>query len=65
MDKTKKPKCKLLGTDGNVFTLAHKVRQALKAAGQDTRATEFSGRLGKCTSYDDALSLMTEYVDAY
>lgn len=60
---TEKPKCKLVGTDGNVFALAGRVTSALKKAGQTDKATEFSGKLFKCHSYEDALSLMSEYVD--
>ena len=60
-----KPKCKLVGTDGNVFSLAGRVRQALKHAGQEEQAEEFETRLYKCGSYDAALQLMLEYVEAY
>lgn len=58
-----KPRCKLIGTDSNVFALAGKVRQALRKAGQHDKAKEFVDKLPKCKSYDEALSLMNEYVD--
>ena len=58
-----KPKCELIGTDGNVFALAGKVRVTLKRAGQRNKADEFTERLKKCGSYDEALALMMEYVD--
>ena len=58
-----KPRCQLLGTDGNVFALAARVTQALKQAGQGDKAKEFQGRLWKSRSYDEALSLMAEYVE--
>ena len=58
-----KPKCKLTGTDGNVFALAGKVTRALKHAGQADKAKEFTDRLFKCKSYDEALALMGEYVE--
>ena len=58
-----KPKCKLTGTDGNVFALAGGVSQALKRAGQADKAKEFQGKLFKCGSYDEALVLMQEYVE--
>ncbi len=58
-----KPRCKLIGTDGNVFALAGKVRRALKEAGQPEKADEFWEKLQQCRSYDDALVLMMEYVD--
>ena len=61
----KKPKCKLIGTNGNVFTLYGKVREALREAGLYKEREEFSSRLFKCESYDEALALMCEYVDIY
>ena len=58
-----KPKCKLTGTDGNVFALAGRVGKALKRAGQADKAREFYEKLPNCGSYDEALRLMMEYVD--
>lgn len=60
---TEKPKVKLSGTDGNVFALAGKVTEALKKAGQGDKAKEFTDKLFKSGSYDDALVLMSEYVE--
>ena len=58
-----KPKCKLVGTDGNVFALAGRVTGVLKKARQYEEAKEFMDKLPKCKSYDEALQLMMEYVD--
>jgi len=58
-----KPICKLIGTDGNVFALGGRVSQALKKAGEKEKAKEFSQKLFRCGSYDEALALMGEYVD--
>ena len=58
-----KPKCKLVGTDGNVFALAGKVSEVLKQAGQADEAKDFQSKLFKCHSYDEALQLMMEYVE--
>ena len=33
-----KPPCKLIGEDGNVFSIIGRVRRALTAAGQEDRA---------------------------
>lgn len=60
---TNKPVCELIGTDGNVFTLAGKVTKALRKAGLHEEAKEFSGKLQQCTSYDEALVLMGNYVE--
>lgn len=58
----KKPRCRLIGTDGNVFALGGKVREALRKAKQEDKASEFTQRLFRCTSYEEALTLMDEYV---
>ena len=58
-----KPSCKLVGTDGNVFALAGRVKQALRKAGQSDKAEEFVKKLPACRSYDEALTLMMEYVE--
>jgi hypothetical protein len=63
--KVDKPKCKLVGTDGNVFALGGRVMSALRKAGQADKATEFSKKLFQCGSYDEALVLMQEYVEVY
>ena len=59
-----KPKVRLTGTDGNVFALAGLVTKALRKAGQPEKAKEFSGKVFSCGSYDEALSLMQQYVEA-
>lgn len=61
----RKPRCRLVGTDGNVFALAGCVGGTLKAAGMREKAGEFYERLPKCRSYDEALQLMHEYVDVH
>ena len=59
----KKPRCKLVGTDGNVFALAGRVGRALRRAGMSDKAKEFSNKLLQCESYDEALQLMMKYVE--
>ena len=58
-----KPKCKLVGTDGNTFALASRVSSALKKAGMKAEAIEFQQKLFRCKSYNEALCLMLEYVE--
>lgn len=60
-----KPKVKLVGTDGNVFALVEKCSKALKRAGYPDKATEMTEKIFSSKSYDEALSIMMEYVDAY
>jgi hypothetical protein len=61
----KKPKCKMVGEDGNVFNLIALASQALKKAKQGEQAKEMRDRVFKAGSYDEALVIMMEYVDAY
>jgi hypothetical protein len=58
-----KPPCKLIGTDGNVFSIIGRVRHALIAAGQEDRAREFVERAFRTGSYDGVLQLCLEYVE--
>ena len=58
-----KPKVKLPGTNGNVFVLSGKVSRALKDAGMQTEAKEFTDKVFNCGSYDEALQLMMKYAD--
>jgi len=51
------------GTDGNVFVLTGLVSRALKDAGQRDEALEMSPRVMGAGSYNEALTIMREYVD--
>ena len=62
-NKTNKPKCKLSGTDGNVFAIIGKVSQTLKKANQADKAKEFSSKAFGAGSYDEVLCLCSEYVE--
>jgi hypothetical protein len=57
-----KPKCKLIGMDGNVFAIIGNVKNALNKAGQKDRAKEFCDRALKAGSYDEVLSMLNDYV---
>lgn len=59
-----KPKCKLTGTDGNVFALMGRVSRTLKNAGQRDKAKEMSERVMGAGSYYEALAIIQEYVEA-
>jgi len=58
-----KPRCKLSGTDGNVFAVIGNVRDTLKRAGLKEQAENFSSKAFKQHSYQDVLALCFEYVD--
>lgn len=61
--KPAKPPCKLIETDGNVFSIVGRVRRALTAAGQEDRAREFVERAFRSGSYEAVLALCLEYVE--
>ena len=60
-----KPRAKLIGADGNVFNLLGIASKALKRAGLGDEAREMQERVFKAASFDEALSIMTEYVDVH
>ena len=59
-----KPKCVLVGTDGNVFSVLGRVSKALKLAGMEGEAKECQRRVMKAESYDEALQIIMEYIEA-
>jgi hypothetical protein len=63
MSEEEKPKCKLVGEDGNVFAIIGRVSRALKTAGQRTKADEFTKKAFGSGSYDEVLRLAMEYVE--
>lgn len=60
-----KPKCKLVGQDGNVFNVIGLVAKSLRKAGQTQQEKEFTRKAFTCKSYDEVLRLAFEYVDVY
>lgn len=58
-----KPKCFLLGGDGNVFAIIGAVSRVLKKAGMHDEAEEFCERAANCYTYGEVLNLCHEYVD--
>ncbi|MFW9897221.1 MAG: hypothetical protein ACFFD7_15570 [Candidatus Thorarchaeota archaeon] len=58
-----KPVCKLVGTDGNVFSVIGNVSRALKKAGLIEEMKEFQTRAFQSKSYDDVLQMCFEYVE--
>jgi len=58
-----KPRCKLIGKDGNVFNIIGLVRNALRNAGQLEQAREFVIESLSCGSYDKVLVLAKKYVE--
>lgn len=58
-----RPKCKLIGADGNIFNLLGIARRALTRAGLSEQAQEMLDRATKAESYDRALQIIMEYVE--
>ena len=58
-----KPDCKLIGEDGNIFNLMGLAARTLRHNGLAEQATEMTGRIHECGSYDEALCIIGEYVN--
>ena len=60
-----KPKVKLIGTDGNIFSIMAKSKKALVNAGQEEKAKEMIAKVeNEAKSYDEALMIVMKYIDA-
>lgn len=57
-----KPKAAIIGADGNVFNLMGICSKALKKAGYSNESDEMLSRIQKSGSYNEALSIMCEYI---
>lgn len=60
---SKKPKCPLIGQDGNIFNLMGIASKTLKRNGMSNDAKEMCDRITSPGSYDEALSIIDEYVE--
>lgn len=58
-----KPTCKLIGSNGNVFVLIGLVSNTLKKSGSPELAKEFIDKVLKCKSYEEALCIISDYVE--
>ncbi len=58
-----KPDCPLLGADGNIFDLIGIANRTLKENGMKSEAKEMCDRITSSGSYDEALSIIGEYVN--
>ena len=54
---------RLVGEDGNVFSVIARVSKALKRAGMPEKAEEFRAKAMKAESYDAVLRLCMDYVE--
>ncbi|WP_294483506.1 hypothetical protein [uncultured Ruminococcus sp.] len=58
-----KPRCPLIGADGNIFNLLGIAARTLRRNGMRDEAKEMSERVTNSGSYNEALSIIGEYVD--
>lgn len=59
-----KPKCKLVGENGNIFNLMGIASRTLKNAGQPEKAKEMCNKITLLAkSYEEALVIISEYVE--
>jgi hypothetical protein len=61
----KKPECKLIGENGNIFNLLGIASQSLKRVGLKDQASEMAERVFQSQSYNEALVIIGEYVDIH
>lgn len=58
-----KPTCKLLGADNNIFNLIGLASRSLRRAGMREQIEPMTERCFNASSYEEALSIIMEYVD--
>lgn len=63
LEKPSKPRCKLIGENGNIFNLIGIASRTLRRAGYSDKAKEMSDKVTKSGSYSEALSIIMEYVE--
>lgn len=60
---SKKPKCPLIGSDGNIFCLLGIASRTLRENGMREQAKEMQSRVTASGSYSEALNILGEYVE--
>ncbi len=60
-----KPSCPLIGQNGNIFNLMGLASRTLRQCGMADEAKEMQNRImgGDCHSYEEALRIISEYVE--
>ena len=58
-----KPKCPLIGSDGNIFNLLGMASRTLRENGMREEAKEMQSRVTISGSYSEALNVIGEYVE--
>lgn len=63
MAMNEKPKCPLIGSDGNIFCLLGLASRTLRENGLKEQAKEMQSRVTASGSYSEALNILGEYVE--
>lgn len=63
MEEKKKPECPLIGADGNIFNIMGIAARSLKNCDMGDAAKETQSRVTSSGSYDEALAIISEYVE--
>lgn len=58
-----RPKMNFVGEDGNIYAILGRAARLLRGAGQEDRAQEMTERVTAAHSYNDALFIVSEYVE--
>ena len=64
--RTRKPKCKLIGENGNIFNLVAIAGRTLSSSDKENgraKAEEMRIRVMSSNSYEEALCIIADYVD--
>lgn len=62
-NQTNRPRMKLEGTDGNIFSILGKATQLLRENSQPEQAVEMARRVFQARNYEKALAIVSEYVE--
>ncbi len=62
-NKQIKPDCPLIGQNGNIYNLVGIAAKTLRRNGMSTEASEMTEKVFGSGSYDEALSIIGEYVN--
>jgi hypothetical protein len=63
MAMNEKPRCPLIGADGNIFNLLGMASRTLRENGMSEQAKEMQSRVTASGSYSEALNILGEYVE--
>ena len=58
-----KPKMRLIGEDGNIFSILGRASRLLNRAGMKAQSEEMFERVTACEDYNKALNIISEYVE--